>query len=256
MMKKLSKKNRTFMIILLIIWINAVAAVIYFSVTAPTSGQIRKIPVYSVETEEKQVALTFNCAWDDTGLDTLLDILKEYDAKCTFFVVGDFAEKYPDAVRRIHNAGHEIANHSMKHNDPVKQNYEDIITDITACNDVLYSVTGKRPHLYRAPSGSYDNKTVEAAENLGMRAIQWSADSIDWKDPSPDEIIRRILKKADNGMIALFHAGKENTVTAVPAVLSALTDKGFSFVTVSELLPDSTGYIDINGRFFAEKGDE
>lgn len=253
-MKKMTKKSRTVMIILLIIWIEAVAAVLYFSLSEPVNGSERKLPVYCTETDEKEMALTFNCAWTDEGLDELLEILDGYNAKCTFFIVGDFAEKYPEAVRKIYNAGHETGNHSLKHNDPVQQSYADIVSDISANNDLLFSVTGKSPVLYRAPSGSYDNKTVEAAESLGMKAIQWNVDSVDWKNPAPDEICRRVLKKADCGSIVLFHVGKRNTLDAIGDILKDLSEKDFRFVTVSSLISDKNGYIDFSGKLHKNVG--
>ena len=175
-------------------------------------------------------------------------ILKEYDARCTFFVVGEFAQRCPDAVRKIYNAGHEIGNHSMAHKDPVNMDYGALLSDINACNELLYSLTGQPVALYRAPSGSYDDETVEAARSLGMTAVQWDADSVDWKEKTPEEIRERMLKKIGPGSIALFHVGKENTVAALPGILAALKGEGYSFCTVSELLPEGELVIDGEGR--------
>ena len=156
------KKNKLLWAAVFVIWALAVGVVVYFSLTRAVSAGAKRLPVYSVETEEKRAALTFNCAWDETGLDALLAILKEYDARCTFFVVGEFAQRCPDAVRKIYNAGHEIGNHSMAHKDPVNMDYGALLSDINACNELLFSLTGQPVTLYRAPSGSYDDETVEA----------------------------------------------------------------------------------------------
>ena len=234
--------------LILLLWALAVGMVIWLSLTKTASAGAKQLPVYSVETSEKKAALTFNCAWDETGLDELLSILKKNNVKCTFFVVGEFAERLPEAVRKIYNAGHEIGNHSMAHRDPVKMDYGDLLSDISACNDLLYSLTGEPATLYRAPSGSYNDDTVSAARSLGMTAVQWDADSVDWKGKSPEEITERMLKKIGPGSIALFHVGKENTVAALPGIIAQLKAEGYSFCTVTELLPEGEFRIDGQGR--------
>ena len=250
MRMKQNSKKRGWIIyaVIIIVWLLAVGTVLYLSLTRTASATAKRLPVYSVETNEKRAALTFNCAWDETGLDELLAILKGSGVRCTFFVVGEFAERCPDAVRKICNAGHELGNHSMRHKDPVKMSYADLLSDISQCNDLLYSLTGETVSLYRAPSGSYDSETVEAAQALGMTAIQWDADSVDWKNKTPQEIERRMTEKIGPGSIALFHVGKENTVAALPGIIQTLRDGGYSLVTVSELLPEGETWLDNAGR--------
>ena len=242
------KRNYVVFAAIMVIWAVAVGAVVYFTLTRTASATARLLPVYSVERDDQAVSLTFNCAWDETGLDELLSILKENGVRCTFFIVGDFAERCPEAVRKICNAGHELGNHSMDHKDPVGMHYADLLADITACNELLYALTGERVTLYRAPSGSYNDETVAAAQALGMTAIQWDVDSVDWKDKTPEEIAKRILGGVGCGSIALFHVGKENTVQAIPEIINALQDEGYSFCTVSELLPEGETYLDSAGR--------
>lgn len=234
--------------VLMFIWILVIIGVVCITLKTSTVNAGRKIPVYSVDTDEKMISLTFNCAWDDKGLDELLVLLKKENVKCTFFFVGEFAEKYPEAVRKIHNSGHETGNHSMCHKDPVKQDFSEIVSDINKCNELIYSITGVKPVLYRAPSGSYDNKTVEAAESLGMTAVQWDTDSIDWKNPSKEKIISRVTENITNGSIVLFHLGKDNTLAALPDIIDILKNKGFGFCTTGELLLQGETYIDHTGR--------
>ena len=243
-----SLKKDVLLIVLMLIWIIVMVSAVTYTIVTTASAEERRLPVYSVETADKKIALTFNCAWGTEGLDEILEVLKKEDIKCTFFFVGDFAEKYPEAVRRIYNSGHEIGNHSMRHTDPVTQEFSDIVSDINACNELLMTLTGERPSLYRAPSGSYDNKTVEAAQSLGMTAVQWDVDSIDWKNPSPEKIVSRVTGKAANGSIALFHTGKENTVKALPDVIAVLKNRGYSFCSAGELLLSGDTWIDNTGR--------
>lgn len=237
------------LIAILAIWLAVLIFVVAYTLSCKAaSGEQRRIPVYSVECEEKKIALTFNCAWGDDGADELLDLLSAENIKCTFFFVGEFCEKYPEAVQKIYADGHEIGNHSMHHIDPVKQNFNEILSDINACNELLFSLTGVFPSLYRAPSGSYDNKTIEAAQNLGMTAVQWDVDSIDWKDPTAKTIVERVTDKVKNGSIVLMHLGKENSLAALPEILKRLKKEGYSFVTVGELLIPEPNYIDHAGR--------
>lgn len=239
------KQVLTFVIIAL--WLAAILTVIILTAATTAGGKDRKLPVYSVAREDKKIALTFNAAWGDETTDKVLKILGENDVKATFFFVGTFAGRYPESVVKIHNAGHEIGNHSLTHKDPVKLDESAVAAEISECSDLLFSITGVRPVLYRAPSGSYDNKTLEAAGRLGLTAIQWSADSIDWKDPSPETITERILKKTAPGGILLFHLGKENTAEALPEIIKLLKAEGYAFVTVSALLLAGETYIDANG---------
>ncbi len=237
-------------VLILLLWLATISFVVFKCLSDTfVSASERKIPVYSVETSQKQIALTFNCAWGDETTDGILEILSKNDIKCTFFVVGEFAEKYPEAVRKIYNAGHEIANHSMHHTDPTTQEFSEIAADIDECNKLLKNVTGAGEiSLYRAPSGSYDNKTVEAAESLKMLCIQWDVDSIDWKNPSADTICSRVCNKAKNGSVVLFHLGKENTLKALPDIINKLSREGYSFIRVSDMILYEDYYIDNNGR--------
>lgn len=243
-----SVKKDIALIVLMLLWIFVMVFAISYTLSTTASAEEKRLPVYSVDTDVKEIALTFNCAWGTQGLDEIIELLRKEDIKCTFFFVGEFAEKYPEAVRKIHNAGHETGNHSMWHTDPVTQDFSEIVSDINACNELIFSLTGVKPTLYRAPSGSYDNKTVEAAESLGMTAIQWDVDSIDWKNPSPEKIVSRVTGKAANGSIVLFHLGKENTLEALPDIIEMLKNQGYSFCTAGELLLEGETWIDNTGK--------
>lgn len=198
-------------------------------------ASVRKVPIYSVETGKNQIALTFNCAWKDEDIPVILETLKNKNIHCTFFLVGDFVERCPDSVKAIYDAGHEIGNHSDTHRDMSKLSQEEIVKDISACNSRIEKLTGFTPELFRAPSGSYDNKTISAAESLKMYSIQWDTDSLDWQKKSEEEIVSRVVSKADNGSIILMHTGTEHTADAIEHIIDSLS-KRFSFVTVGELI--------------------
>ena len=232
---KLGKKP-TVTLVILLFWLIALVTVLLLTLTKTAAAPSGARPVYCVERSDRKVALTFNAAWDDSTTDAVLSTLERYRVKATFFFVGTFAERYPETVVKIHNAGHEVGNHSMTHRDPTAADSETLLREIDACSETLQSLTGVRPALYRAPSGAWNAETVETAAACGMTAIQWSADSVDWKDPSPAELERRVLEKTAPGGILLFHLGKENTAEALPGILDKLLADGYECVTVSELL--------------------
>lgn len=245
----LKLKKKWGLIAILLLWLAVISVILGMTLTEQVGAKERLIPIYSVDTgEKKQVSLTFNAAWGDETTDEILNLLDEYGIKASFFFVGDFAEKYPESVRKIHNRGHDVGNHSMKHVLPTRQSYKEICEDITRCNEVLQGITGQEPTLYRAPSGDYDNNTIGATQSLGMTAVQWDCDSIDWKNKSPDEIHRRIMKKLSPGSIVLFHLGKENTLKALPGLIEEMQKQGYEIVPLSEMLLKGDTYTDIQGR--------
>lgn len=216
------------------------------SMTASAQG--RKIPIYSVHRNDGKIALTFDCAWGNSNTDELLSILEKAGAKATFFVTGEFCDKYPDDIRKMYEKGHEIANHSDKHPHISGMNINDLIADTKECGRKIEMITGERPDLYRAPYGEYDDVSVDTVEGMGYYFIQWSVDSIDWEEPSADTIINRVLEKTTDGSILLFHNDLENTATALPEILSRLSEKGFSFVTTGELIYREDYSVDNSGN--------
>ena len=146
------------------------------SLSDVVSAEARMIPIYNVDTPENKVAVTFNCAVGNSDIDSILSTLDKYNIKATFFLLGSWADDYVDEVQKIYDAGHEIGNHGYSHKDLPTMNYENILLDIQKCNETVRNITGHSPTLLRAPSGAYDNKTISAAENLGMMTIQWDVE--------------------------------------------------------------------------------
>lgn len=217
----------------------------------PVGAPQRALPIYSVETEKPLVSLGINCAWDDSDIDRLLELLDRHSVKATFFFVGDWCDRYPDAVKRIAATGHELGSHSDTHPDMTKLSREQIEQQLTRSGDKIETLTGVRPTLFRAPSGAYDDEVVQTARALGWEVIQWSNDSLDWKGLSAQEISARVIKQATPGDIMLFHAGKPNTAAALDTVLTELTARGYRFVPVGELIYPAPYTIDHTGRQFA-----
>ena len=213
-----------------------------------TNTTQKLLPIYSVETDQKRIAITFDAAWSAEDTDTLLNILKKHGAKATVYVVGDWVRKNPDAVKKFYNNGHEIGNHSDTHALFGKVSKEKVIEEIENCNNEIEKLIGTEPKVIRAPSGDYDNKSIEIAEGMGMKMIQWDVDSLDWKLLSVDEMYNRVVNKVQNGSIILFHNGVENTPEALDKILTKLKADGYEFVTVSDLIYWDDYEIDHSGK--------
>lgn len=168
--------------VVLTLLIGAVAFFILLGVagnTMHTNSRPRELPIYSVETSEKKVALGINCAWDDSDIDILLKLLDERKIKATFFIVGDWCDKYPQAVKKLADAGHELGSHSDTHPDMTKLSREQIVQQLTRSKQKIEAVSGKAIGLFRAPSGAYNDLVVTTARDLGWEVIQWSNDIFD-----------------------------------------------------------------------------
>ena len=213
-----------------------------------TNTTQKLLPIYSVETDQKRIAITFDAAWSAEDTDTLLNILKKHNAKITVFAVGDWIRKNPDAVKKFYDNGHEIGNHSDTHALFSKINEEKLRREIENCNMEIEKTTGKKPRVLRTPSGDYDNKSIELTESYGMKMIQWDVDSLDWKLLSVDEMYNRVVNKVQNGSIILFHNGVENTPEALDKILGKLKADGYEFVTVSDLIYWDDYEIDHSGK--------
>ena len=210
----------------------------------------RKIPVYSVEIDDsadKVIALTFDAAWGADKTLKIIEILKEYDAHATFFLVGFWIDKYPDETKAIAEAGFDIGNHSENHLNMPRLSAEKIAEEITSVNKKVYDLTGKTPMYFRAPFGDYANNLMTCIEDMGMVCVQWSIDSLDWKGLGVKDITERIVPKAKSGDIVLFHNNSDHVLDALPVVLEALKNKGFRFVALSEMVLTENYYVDSQG---------
>ncbi len=158
----------------------AAVVLIFWAVNTPAvvgvSASKRELPVYCVQQDEKLVALSFDAAWGNEDTQTLIDILNDHGVNTTFFVVGDWVDRYPDSVRALSEAGNEVMNHSSSHAHFSSLTDREITADISACNDKIEAVTGVRPTLFRCPYGEYDDHVIRAVNALGMTAVQWDVE--------------------------------------------------------------------------------
>ena len=239
----------TFLAVLCAVSVLLTGALIYIPKTAAVAGNAqRKLPIYCTDRDDNVISLTFDAAWGDEDTPLLIDILARYGVKATFFVVGEWVDRCPDAVKALADAGHEVMNHSDTHPHLPQLSHEKVLNELNACNDKIEAITGKRPTLLRVPYGDYSNDVITAAESLGMYTVQWDVDSLDWKDLSAAEIAQRVLSKAQSGSIVLFHNAALHTPEALPEIIETLKARGFSFCTASEMIYKEEYTINHEGR--------
>lgn len=214
----------------------------------PTAGEKavepQKAAHYMVKTDEKVVALTFDWSYGTEVANPVLDILKERNVKCTFFISGPAALKYPEISKRIAAEGHEVASHGHEHVDLDKLSKEQVKANIMNAHKNIKEATGKDAKLIRCPNGAWRGSVLEAANELGYTVIQWDTDSLDWfKDRSAAQIAERVLSNVHPGDIILMHASDvcDRTPAALPTILDGLEKEGYKLVTVSELLKYGPG---------------
>lgn len=157
-----------------------VAALMIYATNYPAAvgaaATTRQLPIYCVQQDQKLVSISFDAAWGNEDTQQLIDILGRYQVKATFFVVGEWVDKYPESVQALCQAGHEIMNHSNTHAHYPQLSSEEVVNDINACNDKIEAVTGVRPTLVRLPYGDYDDRSINAVRSIGMEPIQWDVD--------------------------------------------------------------------------------
>ena len=247
--KRFVQKNRP---VLSGIGLVLAVALIFWVVSSPAivgaSSTTRQLPVYSVQRDDKAVALSFDAAWGNEDTQMLIDILNKYGINTTFFVVGDWVDKYPESVKALSDAGNEVMNHSTSHAHFSQLSSDQIVSDITECNEKIAAVTGVTPTLFRCPYGEYDDHVISAVRGMGMTPVQWNVDSLDWKGISAEEIKTRVLKNVSPGSIILFHNAAENTPEALPGIIEALIADGYKIVPISQILLTGEYMIDHTGK--------
>lgn len=211
-------------------------------------GKTRKLPIYCVQTNEKKVAITFDCAWGVDYTDTLLDIMQQKQVVSTFFMVEFWTEKYPDYVKKIFDAGHDIGTHSATHPYMSKLDSTAVINELTSSCNAIENITGQSVKVFRPPYGDYNDNLIECAEQLGLYTIQWDVDSLDWKNLTAKQIYERVTGKVKNGSIVLFHNNGLHTADALPDVIDYLKENGYQFVTVYDLIYKDNYVIDHSGK--------
>lgn len=210
----------------------------------------RELPIYCVETEKPLISISFDAAWGNEDTQTILDILAKHEVKATFFMTGGWVESYPEDVKKIYAAGHDLGNHSENHKYMTKLSDQEKTQELMSVHNKVKELTGYEMFLFRPPYGDYNNEVVTNARNNGYYPIQWNIDSLDWKDYGADDIVKKVTenKNLSNGSIILCHNGAKYTKDALDTIITTLQDKGFEFVPVSELIYKENYHINHEGR--------
>lgn len=206
--------------------------------TVLTAEKERKLPIYCVQREDNKIAVSFDAAWGADDTDELLRILEDNQVKATFFLCGYWVEDYPEEVKKIAEAGHDLGNHSATHPHMSQLSAEQIAEELQKCHQAVQELTGVEMELFRPPFGEYDNHVIETAEKNGYYTIQWDVDSLDWKELGAQAEIEQVLnhKHLGSGSIILFHNDAKYTPQVLDTILKGLKEKGYDIVPVSELI--------------------
>lgn len=215
--------------------------------TVQTAVATKELPIYNVETKEKKIAFTMNCAWEADDIEKILETLSKHNTHITFFIVGDFVNRYPEAVKKIAEAGHEIGNHSDTHPHVNNLSLEKNREEIQKCSQKIEQITGKKTTLYRGPYGEYNDTVIKSAKSQNHTTIQWNLDTLDYSGLTGEEMWKRLENKLTPGSIILSHNGTKHTADSLEMLLEQIEQKGYKIVTVSELIHKENYYIDVNG---------
>ena len=216
-------------------------AVFFLNSTVLSVGSVyfttaKKLPIYSVQTDENKVAISFDAAWGADKTQEIMNICDSYNVKATFFLVGFWIQKYPEMVKEIYNRGFEIGIHSNTHPDMTKLSKPEIREELTINLKLIEDLTGFRPKLFRPPYGYYNNNLIDVCESLGLSCIEWSVDSLDWKGLSASDISARITSKSQNGSIILCHNNSDNILPALKMVLEYFKCNKTQVVPIGDLI--------------------
>jgi polysaccharide deacetylase family sporulation protein PdaB len=225
------------------------------TVTTSGSASSRELPIYCVQTDKPQIALTFDAAWGNEDTEEIMEILRKHDVKVTFFMTGGWVDSYPDDVKMILAEGHDLGNHSQNHKNMSQLSDSEKEKELMTVHDKVKELTGYEMFLFRPPYGDYDNAVVKTAKKCGYYTIQWDVDSLDWKDYGVDSIIKTVTqhKHLGNGSIILCHNGAKYTAKALDAMIENLKSQGYEFVPLSQLIYRDNYYMDHEGRQIQNK---
>lgn len=240
--------------ILLVFVITSAAVGTFHTAIGRAAGEVISVvaggklhPIYAVDTTEKKAAFSFDATWGSSRTNQIIKILADNNLKTTFFLTNIWLKQYPQLAREIAQAGHEIGLHSANHPRFTELSDEMIIKELQDNFKMVNEITGRKPFLFRPPFGAYNNKVVKIVQEENLIPIQWSIDSLDWKNLTSDQIYERITSRLHPGAIILFHNDGTNTPAALEPIIQYMKKEGYTIVPISELLYKENYYIDMNG---------
>lgn len=216
----------------------------------PVSSAAKELPIYCVNTNKPQISITFDAAWGNEDTQKILNILKENNVKSTFFMTGGWVKQYPNDVKAIYEQGHDLGNHSANHKNMSSLSNEEICNELDPVTEDVKKLTSYQMNLFRPPYGDYDNHVIVKARECGYFSIQWSVDSLDWKNYGVDAIVNEVLnnKELKAGAIILMHNGAKYTAQALSKIIEGLKNKGYEIVPVSQLIYTDNYHINSEGK--------
>lgn len=225
-------KNKKFLCLILVIFM------VMISCGSTVSAEQCTDVVYYKKNSQKKIALTFDDGPHPLYTPEILDILKEYNIKATFFVVGQNVELHPEIVKRAISEEHDIGNHTFTHCHVSDTSFEEITKEIQSCEETIYELCEYHVKLFRPPEGVLPECVRNYAINEDYSVILWSIDTYDWAHAPISNIKRNIAKNISSGDIILMHDYVPDSLTpqALRIIIPMLLEDGYQFVTVSELI--------------------
>lgn len=198
-------------------------------------------PIYRGNPNKPMVAPLINVAWGNDYIPKILETLDKHQLKVTFFFDGSWVKKNPNLARIIKETGHEIGNHAYSHPDLSRYSMEQTKEELSKTNDIIEEVMGVKPIWFAPPSGSFNKNTVLVAQQLAMKTILWTVDTIDWKDPETNSMVKRVTDCVQNGSMILMHPTRP-TAEGLDLMITIIKEKGYKLGTVSELMDEKRIY--------------
>ncbi|NLL47246.1 MAG: polysaccharide deacetylase family protein [Firmicutes bacterium] len=248
------KVKRWYLLVLLLLALVSLVPQLREPLIVSVTSKGRLVPIYAVQTDKKQVAISFDATWGTELTDEILEILETHGITTTFFLAGYWVDKHPDYVVKIADAGHEIGNHSYSHPHMNSLSEQGLHYELQKNQSLIQDLTGQRTTLFRPPFGEYNNQVLSTASALGYHTIQWSVDSLDWKNLTSNQIFERVMEQIKPGSIVLFHNAAPGTPGAIRRLIPDLLAKGYEILPVSQLLYQDNFYIDHAGIQHPIKG--
>lgn len=211
------------------------AAIVFSSTPSIETANLRDA-VYQGSTGTKAVAITVNVDWGEEFIPAMLEQFEKYDARVTFFVTGQWAEKNTDLLGKMFAAGHSIQNHGYKHVHFNSLSAAQAAEQINSAEKVIQKTTAKKTRYFAPPYGEKNQQLLQVVSDLDYYLIMWSVDTIDWQRPSPEVIVKRVMNKVHNDAIILMHP-TDPTVKALPDLLGALKQEGYKMISIDEMVP-------------------
>lgn len=250
-------RDKFFTNILLILVIVLATLLYHMFKPLAVSNETKELPIYSVETDKKEVALTFDINWSDPDyIPDILKVLEKNKVNATFFIMGKwvtYSDENRNKLKQIYENGNEIGNHSYSHKDFSKIDSKTAKDEINKTNEILKSELGIDCKLFRFPGGGYCSNTVAVTKNENMIPIQWDVDSLDWKQLGEEAEYNKVASKLKNGSIVLYHNNSKYTPKNIDRLIKEFKAKGYEFKKVSEIIHHEPYIIDRNGRQKIEK---